>query len=121
MLLTMPHAFSWLGFLPMATLVNLFSHRDSVYQSGQLLTDQINKIQTKGNNDWLTGLLKDWGTKGWLSPFVKTVLWALFLVFIVLVILSSFAQRMQKSMAEAFIPENKKGAAVETQGPAIEL
>lgn len=61
---------------------NLSSKSETIHTSIQQMRKLIGNIKTE-TEDWLDNIFKGWGLTGWVSSVVKTILWGLFVVFLI--------------------------------------
>ncbi|KAL2293964.1 hypothetical protein Nmel_007668, partial [Mimus melanotis] len=66
---------------------NLSSRSSSIHSRIQQLHQLIGNIK-KESEDWLDSTLKSWGLTGWLASVIKTLLWIVFIIILLIIALS---------------------------------
>ncbi|XP_058698353.1 uncharacterized protein LOC131580759 [Poecile atricapillus] len=64
--------------------MNLTSKSPSIRQTIEQMRGMVHQIKQE-HEDWATNIFSHWGLSGWLSSILKTVLWIIFIIFIILV------------------------------------
>ncbi|KFO52526.1 hypothetical protein N302_05416, partial [Corvus brachyrhynchos] len=62
---------------------NLSSHSQSIHATIQKMQDQIKDLK-KDLGEWFDGLLGKWGLLSWVASIIKTILWVILIIFLVL-------------------------------------
>ncbi|XP_059717972.1 uncharacterized protein LOC132335432 [Haemorhous mexicanus] len=89
---------------------NLSSHSTSIQSNIKGLQNQVRDIQTeKKAANWLDRLFGQWGVPEWLISILKSFLWIIIILVIVLTAISCFKKALQKSLGEAFLVNRKGG------------
>lgn len=97
---------TWLSGISGMCCFNLSLHRESIHHSIQFLNDQVKKIQAESGGEWIGELLGGWGLKGWHLSLVKTVLWVLIVIVVMLILISC----LRKICGGGFSCETQRGS-----------